>query len=167
LTARKPTLLGKLQFDNRARAFRDYLKVPSAHQERDIDLFVYPVSAGNLKRMRSDGIVTFDNPSVSPVGRQGSQPAHRPLCFVVAVIASLKSAHHYARRRWVRLEILEVLSVMNDLPSILGGVNCDMVPGSGEQNYPCSVRNGGTPFPSAQYTSPETASRMASSSRRS
>lgn len=61
LPATKPTILGELQFGNWALAYRDYLKVLSAHHERDIDLFIYIVPAGELKRMLSDGIVTFDN----------------------------------------------------------------------------------------------------------
>ncbi|MEK6974941.1 MAG: hypothetical protein AABY18_01200 [Candidatus Thermoplasmatota archaeon] len=61
LQAKRPTILGELQFGNWGLAYRDYLKVVAADREVDIDCFLYLVPTGNLERYLSSGIVTFTN----------------------------------------------------------------------------------------------------------
>ena len=55
-----PLIVGEIQFGNWALAYRDFFKVLKANVQNSIDCLVYVVPTGNLEKMLSDGIVTFD-----------------------------------------------------------------------------------------------------------
>ncbi len=55
-----PLIVGEIQFGNWALAYRDFFKVLKADVQNSIDCLIYIVPTGNLERMLSDGIVTFD-----------------------------------------------------------------------------------------------------------
>ncbi|MDC1068675.1 BglII/BstYI family type II restriction endonuclease [Candidatus Kapabacteria bacterium] len=55
-----PLIVGEIQFGNWALAYRDFFKVLKANVQNSIDCLVYIVPTGNLEKMLSDGIVTFD-----------------------------------------------------------------------------------------------------------
>lgn len=55
-----PLIVGEIQFGNWALAYRDFFKVLKANVQNSVDCLVYIVPTGNLEKMLSDGIVTFD-----------------------------------------------------------------------------------------------------------
>jgi hypothetical protein len=55
-----PLIVGEIQFGNWALAYRDFFKVLKADVQNSIDCLIYIVPTGNLEKMLSDGIVTFD-----------------------------------------------------------------------------------------------------------
>lgn len=55
-----PLMVGEIQFGNWALAYRDFFKVLKADVQNSIDCLIYIVPTGNLEKMLSDGIVTFD-----------------------------------------------------------------------------------------------------------
>lgn len=59
-SAQTPLIVGEIQFGNWALAYRDFFKVLKANVQNSVDCLIYIVPTGNLERMLSDGIVTFD-----------------------------------------------------------------------------------------------------------
>jgi len=57
---RTPLIVGEIQFGNWALAYRDFFKVLKANVQNSVDCLIYIVPTGNLEKMLSDGIVTFD-----------------------------------------------------------------------------------------------------------
>lgn len=57
---RTPLVVGEIQFGNWALAYRDFFKVLKANVQNSVDCLIYIVPTGNLEKMLSDGIVTFD-----------------------------------------------------------------------------------------------------------
>ena len=55
-----PLIVGEIQFGNWALAYRDFFKVLKADVKNSVDWLIYIVPTGNLEKMLSDGIVTFD-----------------------------------------------------------------------------------------------------------
>ena len=55
-----PLIVGEIQFGNWALAYRDFFKVLKADVQNSVDCLIYIVPTGNLEKMLSDGIVTFD-----------------------------------------------------------------------------------------------------------
>ncbi|OYD44640.1 hypothetical protein CHU00_15715 [Sphingobacterium cellulitidis] len=55
-----PLIVGEIQFGNWALAYRDFFKVLKADVLNNIDCLIYIVPTGNLEKLLSDGIVTFD-----------------------------------------------------------------------------------------------------------
>ena len=55
-----PLIVGEIQFGNWALAYRDFFKVLKANVQNSIDCLVYIVPTGELEKMLSDGIVTYD-----------------------------------------------------------------------------------------------------------
>lgn len=56
----QPLIVGEIQFGNWALAYRDFFKVLKADVQNSVDCLIYIVPTGNLEKMLSDGIVTFD-----------------------------------------------------------------------------------------------------------
>jgi hypothetical protein len=55
-----PLIVGEIQFGNWALAYRDFFKVLKADVQNSVDCLIYIVPTGNLEKLLSDGIVTFD-----------------------------------------------------------------------------------------------------------
>lgn len=55
-----PLIVGEIQFGNWALAYRDFFKVLKADVQNSVDCLIYIVPTGNLERLLSDGIVTFE-----------------------------------------------------------------------------------------------------------
>lgn len=55
-----PLIVGEIQFGNWALAYRDFFKVLKADVQNSIDCLIYIVPTGELEKLLSDGIVTFD-----------------------------------------------------------------------------------------------------------
>lgn len=55
-----PLIVGEIQFGNWALAYRDFFKVLKADVQNSVDCLIYIVPTGNLEKMLSDGIVTYD-----------------------------------------------------------------------------------------------------------
>jgi len=55
-----PLIVGEIQFGNWALAYRDFFKVLKADVQNSIDCLIYIVPTGNLEKMLSDGIVTYE-----------------------------------------------------------------------------------------------------------
>lgn len=55
-----PLIVGEIQFGNWALAYRDFFKVLKADVQNSIDCLIYIVPTGNLEKILSDGIVTYD-----------------------------------------------------------------------------------------------------------
>lgn len=55
-----PLVVGEIQFGNWALVYRDFFKVLKANVQNSVDCLIYIVPTGNLEKMLSDGIVTFD-----------------------------------------------------------------------------------------------------------
>lgn len=59
-TKNDPLIVGEIQFGNWALAYRDFFKVLKADVLNNIDCLIYIVPTGNLEKLLSDGIVTYD-----------------------------------------------------------------------------------------------------------
>lgn len=55
-----PLIVGEIQFGNWALAYRDFFKVLKADVQNTVDCLIYIVPTGDLEKLLSDGIVTFD-----------------------------------------------------------------------------------------------------------
>lgn len=60
LNSDTPLILGEIQFGNWGLVYRDFFKVLKANVQTSVDCLVYIVCHGQLEKMLSDGIVTFD-----------------------------------------------------------------------------------------------------------
>jgi len=59
-----PLIVGEIQFGNWALAYRDFFKVLKADVQNSVDCLIYIVPTGNLEKLLSDGIVTFDKTKI-------------------------------------------------------------------------------------------------------
>jgi len=57
---KSPLIVGEIQFGNWALAYRDFFKVLKADVLNNIDCLIYIVPTGNLEKLLSDGIVTYN-----------------------------------------------------------------------------------------------------------
>lgn len=55
-----PLIVGEIQFGNWALAYRDFFKVLKADVQNSVDCLIYIVPTGDLEKLLSDGIVTYD-----------------------------------------------------------------------------------------------------------
>ena len=60
LNSDTPLILGEIQFGNWGLVYRDFFKLLKANVQTSVDCLVYVVCHGQLEKMLSDGIVTFD-----------------------------------------------------------------------------------------------------------
>jgi len=55
-----PLIVGEIQFGNWALVYRDFFKVLKADVQNSVDCLIYIVPTGELEKLLSEGIVTFD-----------------------------------------------------------------------------------------------------------